>query len=102
MVENVYPLFEEEKYDDAIELLNDIVKKSYFPLVTKFAYAHIVLAYMNKEDLDKVRNYLNNKFIRNHYLLVNARVIIALYDNDIEEAKKINEKHYQISNKMYG
>ena len=102
VVEKVYPLFEEEKYDDAIELLNDIVKKSYFPLVTKFAYAHIVLAYMNKEDLDKVRNYLNNKFIRNHYLLVNARVIIALYDNDIEEAKKINEKHYQISNKMYG
>ena len=88
VVEKVYPLFEEEKYDDAIELLNDIVKKSYFPLVTKFAYAHIVLAYMNKEDLDKVRNYLNNKFIRNHYLLVNARVIIALYDNDIEEAKK--------------
>ena len=102
LIEKVYPLFEEEKYDEAIELLNDIIKKSYFPLLTKFAYAYIVLAYMNKEDLETVRKYLNNRFIRNHYLLVNARIIILLFDNKIEEAKIINEKHYRISNRMYG
>ena len=102
IIENIYPYFENKNEDEALIYLSNELNKTFIPSVTKLIYAYIVLINISKNNLNEARKYLKNKWIRHHILLFNHRILIALYDNNLSEAKEIYDKYEKIVNKLNG
>ena len=103
IIENIIPLFEKNRNDEAIDYLNEVIKKSFLPSTTIVAKAYLVSAYLRKNELDKARKLLYHWYVGRNVMLGMPRVLVALYDEDIDKAKVCYEKFSKtINTKLYG